>query len=30
VLWSKLLRDDPERLEIELAKVGTTLNDLGA
>lgn len=28
MLWSKLLRDDPERLEIELAKVGTTLNDL--
>jgi hypothetical protein len=25
---SKLLRDDPVRLEIELAKAGTSLNDL--
>jgi hypothetical protein len=28
VLWSKLLQDDPVRLELELAKAGTTLNDL--
>jgi hypothetical protein len=27
-LWSELLRDDPTRLELELARAGTTLNDL--
>jgi hypothetical protein len=27
-LWSQLLRDDPQRLEIELARAGTTLGNL--